>query len=173
MVQGGAGHRILRRALASTASLRVLIGGRDPGRATAAAQALGLQPEQAVALDAHDSNLGASLRRLPVDVLIHTAGPFQGQEYSVARAAIEAGCHYVDLADGRQFVTGIGALNSQALAAGVTGVTGASSVPALSSAVVDRYLSRFRRLDAIRMGISSESSCARPGYREGCLQLRR
>ena len=148
------GNRI-SAALASTASLRVLIGGRDPGRATAAAQALGLQPEQAVALDAHDSNLGASLRRLQVDVLIHTAGPFQGQEYSVARAAIEAGCHYVDLADGRQFVTGIGALNSQALAAGVTVISGASSVPALSSAVVDRYLSRFRRLDAIRMGISS------------------
>ena len=148
------GNRI-SAALASTASLRVLIGGRDPGRATAAALALGLPPEQAVALDAYGSNLGASLRRLQVDVLVHTAGPFQGQEYSVARAAIEAGCHYVDLADGRQFVAGIGALNAQALAAGVSVISGASSVPALSSAVVDRYLPRFGRLDAIRMGISS------------------
>lgn len=73
----------------------------------------------------------------------------------MAMAAIEAGCHYVDLADGRQFVTGIGALNAQALAAGVSVISGASSVPALSSAVVDRYLPRFGRLDAIRMGISS------------------
>lgn len=157
LVLGGYGFfgQRISAALASTTSLRVLIGGRDLARATAAARALGLPPEQAVALDAYGSNLAASLRRLQVNVLIHTAGPFQGQDYSVARAAIEAGCHYVDLADGRQFVTGIGALNSQALAAGVSVISGASSVPALSSAIVDRYLPRFGRLDAIRMGISS------------------
>lgn len=157
LVLGGYGFfgKRICAALTSTASLRVLIGGRDLGRATAAAQALGLPSEQAVTLDAYGSSLGASLRRLQVDLLIHTAGPFQGQEYSVARAAIEAGCHYVDLADGRQFVSGIGALNAQAAAAGVSVISGASSVPALSSAVIDRYLSRFGRLDAIRMGISS------------------
>src|SRR5205807_3167160 len=131
--------------------LRVLVGGRDLGRATAAARAMDLPAEHAVALDAHDSNLADVLRRLHVDVLIHTAGPFQGQDYSVARAAVEVGCHYIDLADGRQFVAGIGSLNAQALAAGVTITSGASSVPALSSAVVDRYLPRFRRLDAIHM----------------------
>jgi hypothetical protein len=73
----------------------------------------------------------------------------------VAHAAIEVRCHYIDLADGRQFVAGISSLNAQALAAGVSVISGASSVPALSSAVVDRYLPRFARLDAIRMGISS------------------
>lgn len=157
LVLGGYGFfgKRISAALASTGLLRVLIGGRDSEYATAAAQALGLPPEQAVALDAYGPHLSASLRRLQADVVIHTAGPFQGQEYSVARAAIEAGCHYVDLADGRQFVTGIGALNREALAAGVSVISGASSVPALSSAVIDRYLPRFKRLDAIRMGISS------------------
>ncbi len=116
---------------------------------------MGLPVEQAVALDAHDSQLADVLRRLQVDVLIHTAGPFQGQDYSVARAAIEAGCHYIDLADGREFVVGIGSLTALAAAAGVTVISGASSVPALSSAVVDRYLPRFGRLEAIRIGISS------------------
>ena len=157
LVLGGYGFfgKRISAALASTASLRVLIGGRDLGRATAAAQAMGLAPEQAVALDAYGSNLGSSLRRLQVDVLIHTAGPFQGQDYSVPRAAIEARCHYIDLADGRRFVLGISTLNAQAQAAGVLVTSGASSVPALSSAVVDRYLPRFGRLDAIHMGISS------------------
>lgn len=157
LVLGGYGFfgQRISAALASTASMRVLVGGRDLERAKATTRAISLPVEHAVALDARDSNLADVLRRLHVDVLIHTAGPFQGQDYSVARAAIEAGCHYIDLADGRQFVAGVGALSAVASAAGVTVISGASSVPALSSAVIDRYLPRFRRLEAIRIGISS------------------
>jgi saccharopine dehydrogenase-like NADP-dependent oxidoreductase len=157
LVLGGYGFfgQRISAALASSSSLRLLIGGRDLAKAAAAARALGLPLEYAVALDAGNTDLAATLRRLRVDVLVHTAGPFQGQDYFVARAAIEAGCHYIDLADGRQFVSGIGALNSAALATGVSVISGASSVPALSSAVIDRYLARFKRLTAIHTGISS------------------
>ncbi len=157
LVLGGYGFfgQRISAALASTRSLRVLIAGRDLARARAAACSLGLPVGHALALNAHATDLVENLRRLQIDVVIHTAGPFQGQDYSVARAAIEARCHYIDLADGRQFVAGISALNTDALAARVTITSGASSVPALSSAVIDRYLPRFRRLDAIRMGISS------------------
>lgn len=157
LVLGGYGFfgQRISAALASAASVRVLVGGRDLERARAASRAMGLPVENAVTLDAHDSRLADVLRRLQVDVLIHTAGPFQGQDYSVARAAVEAGCHYIDLADGRQFVAGVGTLSALASAAGVTVISGASSVPALSSAVIERYLPRFRRLEAIRIGISS------------------
>jgi Saccharopine dehydrogenase NADP binding domain len=148
------GYRI-SAALASTASLRVLIGGRDLARARTAVRDMGLPVEHAVVVDAHAPDLAENLRRLQVEVLIHTAGPFQGQDYSVARAAIEAHCHYIDLADGRQFVAGISSLNAQAVGTGVSIISGASSVPALSSAVIERYLPRFGRLDAIHMGISS------------------
>jgi short subunit dehydrogenase-like uncharacterized protein len=88
------GQRICA-ALACNRSLRVLIAGRDLSRGATAARTLGLPPEQAVCLNAQDPNLAGTLRRLQVDVLIHTAGPFQGQDYSVARAAIDAGCHYL------------------------------------------------------------------------------
>jgi saccharopine dehydrogenase-like NADP-dependent oxidoreductase len=157
LVLGGYGFfgQRISAALAATASLRVLIGGRDLGRARAAACAMGLPVEHAVALNAHGRNLADTLRRLQVRVLIHTAGPFQGQDYSVACAAIDAGCHYIDLADGRQFVANIGSLSTLAASAGVTVISGASSVPALSSAVVDRYLPGFERLESIRLGISS------------------
>jgi len=37
----------------------------------------------------------------------------------------------------------------------VSVISGASSVPALSSAVVDRYAARFGRLTVIRIGIAS------------------
>jgi hypothetical protein len=159
LVLGGYGFfgRRISAALASTASLRVLLAGRHLSRASAAAHALGLPHEQALAIDAHDAHLGRTLKRLNVDVLIHTAGPFQGQDYAVANAAIEAGCHYIDLADGRAFVTGIESLAAKASGRRVSVISGASSVPALSSAVVDRYLPKFRRLDSIHVGISSGS----------------
>jgi saccharopine dehydrogenase-like NADP-dependent oxidoreductase len=157
LVLGGYGFfgQRISAALASTPSMRVLVGGRDLERARAASRAMGLPAENGVALDAHDHSFSNFLRSLHVDVLIHTAGPFQGQDYSVARAAIEAGCHYIDLADGRQFVAGISALNASASVAGVSVISGASSVPALSSAVIDRFLPKFRQLGAIRIGISS------------------
>jgi len=157
LVLGGYGFfgQRISAALAATASVRVLVGGRDPGRANGAARALGLAREHAVALDAQDSKLPEILRGLQTDILIHTAGPFQQQDYAVARAAIAAGCHYIDLADGRQFVADISSLTASASAAGVTVVSGASSVPALSSAVIDRYLPRFRRLESLEIGISS------------------
>jgi saccharopine dehydrogenase-like NADP-dependent oxidoreductase len=157
LVLGGYGFfgQRIAAALTKSPSCRVLIAGRDLARATATAHALGLPVDAAVVLDACDPGLAHGLRRLQVSTLVHTAGPFQGQDYSVARAAIDARCHYVDLADSREFVAGIDVLNARACAAGVSVVSGASTVPALSSSVVDRYRERFRRLDAIRMGISS------------------
>jgi hypothetical protein len=142
-------------ALARNPRIHLIIAGRNIDKATALAYQVGLRSENARALDAADPRLADELRKLEVATLIHTAGPFQDQDYAVARAALRAGCNYLDLADGRAFVNGIGELDGAARAAGVTIVSGVSSLPALSSAVVDRYLEHFSRLDAIRFGISS------------------
>ena len=135
--------------------VQLILAGRDSTKATALAYQLGLAADSARRVDASDPRLALLLRKLGVNLLIHTAGPFQGQDYHVAQAAIEAGCHYLDLADGRAFVTGITRLDTAARAAQVAVLTGVSSLPALSSAVVDRYLEAFSRLDSIRVGISS------------------
>jgi saccharopine dehydrogenase-like NADP-dependent oxidoreductase len=87
--------------------------------------------------------------------VVYTAGPFQRQSYDVAEAAIAGGCHYIDLADGRAFVAGISRLDESARERRVSVISGASSVPALSSAVVDRYAPRFNQLTTIRIGIAS------------------
>jgi saccharopine dehydrogenase-like NADP-dependent oxidoreductase len=157
MVMGGYGFFGSRicATLAQDPSVRLLIGGRDRARGEQFARKMSLSPEQVVRVDARDVDLARRLSQMGVNTLINTAGPFQGQNYSVARAAIEAGCHYIDLADGRQFVAGIDCLDASAKERGVTVVSGASSVPGLSSAVVDRYLPRFRELRCIRLGISS------------------
>ena len=157
LVIGGSGFFGARIAaeIARTGESRVLIGGRDLERARATAAALGLRKRCAVQLDVTGPNLAETFGARGVTTVVHTAGPFQGQGYAVAGAAILAGANYIDLADGRAFVAGIASLDAAARAAKVCVVSGASSVPALSSAVVDQYLPAFGRLDAIRAGISS------------------
>jgi saccharopine dehydrogenase-like NADP-dependent oxidoreductase len=157
LVLGGYGFfgQRISAGLASNPRIRLLIGGRTRDKAVQLARSLRLADDHAVEIDARDGALANRLRSLELHTLVHTAGPFQGQDYAVAKAAIEAGCHYIDLADGREFVTGITALDAAAKAAGVTIVSGASSVPGLSSAVVDQYVPSFARLDSIRMGIGT------------------
>jgi hypothetical protein len=148
-------------------SINLLIAGRELSRAENLARALTLAEENAIRLDARSGDLAATLRTLNVDTVIHTAGPFQDQDYQVAVNAIEAGANYVDLADGRQFVAGIDALDDAARAKGVLIVSGASSVPALSSAVVDRYAPGFQRIESIRIGIGSGARTPGPATVRG------
>jgi Saccharopine dehydrogenase NADP binding domain len=142
-------------ALSKNPRIHLILAGRDLSKATAAAYQLGLTAVHARALDSGRPDLALQLRKLGVNVVIHTAGPFQRQGYEVARAAIKAGCQYLDIADGRAFVCGITRLDAEARAAGVSIISGASSLPALTSAVVDKYRGEFKRLDAVRIGITS------------------
>jgi hypothetical protein len=157
LVIGGSGFFGARIAseIAKTGTSRVLIAGRDLERAQATAMKLGLRKRSAIALDATGPNLAELLGARNVHTVIHTAGPFQGQDYHVATSAILAGANYIDLADGRAFVAGIGSLDAAARSCGVSVISGASSVPALSAAVVDQYRPAFGELRAIRAGISS------------------
>lgn len=159
LVVGGTGFfgNRIAAALAAAPNVDVLLGGRDPSRVQSAARALGLSSEHGVVLDVNAAGLATTLKRLRVSTVVHTAGPFQQQEYHVARAAIEAGCNYIDLADGRAFVTGIGGLDELARTHDVSVISGASTVPALSSAVVDRFVPEFARLDSIQSGLASGS----------------
>jgi saccharopine dehydrogenase-like NADP-dependent oxidoreductase len=142
-------------SLARNPRIHLLIAGRDLARATALAYQLGRSAAHAKVLDATSPQLAQALRKLQVGTLIHTAGPFQGQNYAVAQACIQAGCNYLDLADGREFVSGIVQLDAAARAANVRVVSGASSLPGLSAAVVDRHRGEYSRLDTIRIGITS------------------
>lgn len=148
------GSRICQ-ALSKDNNIHLLIGGRRLDQARALARQLGLEQSQALALDANAADLAQQLTAHGIATVIHTAGPFQGQNYAVAQAAIAAAANYIDLADGRDFVAGIATLDQEARQRGVMVTSGASSLPALSSAVVDRYVSRFRRLTSIRHGIGS------------------
>lgn len=157
LVLGGYGNfgAYICKALSQDENIRLLIAGRNLEKAQNFSVQLGLPARRGQYLDAEVTTLASDLLGMGVNTVIHTAGPFQNQDYRVAQACIDAGCNYIDLADGRDFVAGISALNNSALAAGVLVTSGASSVPALSSAVVDTLRPEFSRVDAIRLAIAS------------------
>ena len=158
LVLGGYGHfgGRIARTLAVGGGLEILVAGRDLDRARAfvAAAAVGPAAMRPQRLDIEEPGFASALAATGADLVIHTAGPFQGRDYAVARAALGCGMHYIDLADGRAFVSGFDTLDAQARAARRRAITGASSVPGLSAAVVAAHLPRFSRLDAVEAAIS-------------------
>jgi saccharopine dehydrogenase-like NADP-dependent oxidoreductase len=129
----------------------VVVAGRSLARAEATVLDVGAA--SAVALDTHTLT-AADLEVAGVSIVVDAAGLFQGAEPRVAAAAIAAGLHYVDLADARDFVAGFSTLDDAAKAAGVTALTGASSTPALSNAVLDALTEGWTRIDAVEAAIS-------------------
>lgn len=146
------GTRLARRLVADR-RFETILSGRT--RSTLEALATQWDGQVGVArLDVLAEDFAGRLASLEPQLVIHAAGPFQTQDYRVAEACLACGSHYVDLADGRDFVAGISRLDAVARAAGRLVVSGASSVPALSSAVVDALLPRFARLERIESAIS-------------------
>ena len=152
---GAFGERAVER-LVRGRDVEVVIAGRSIAKARARAQQFareGLGKVEAVSIDAAAPDAG-SLKALGAGVVLNTSGPYQTQDYGLARAAIAAGAHYVDLADARTFVTGIASLDAAARATDVLVTSGASSVPALAAAIVDRHIADFERLEVIEHGIT-------------------
>jgi len=146
--------------LAREPDLEIVIAGRSREKAQAHARALSHTAKAKISwarLDATRTS-GDEIAALQATVLINASGPFQEQRYDLAQACIAARCHYIDLADARAFVCGIAGLDAQARAADVCVISGASSVPGLSSAVVRAYADAFAKLDDIEIGISPGNS---------------
>jgi hypothetical protein len=106
-----------------------------------------------LAVDAERA-LDGPLEALKPAVVINTCGPFQEKDYKIAEHCLRHKTDYIDLADGRSFVTGISRLNEAAKKAGVAVISGASTVPGLSSAVIERYRGEFSVIEELRYGIS-------------------
>lgn len=132
--------------------LDIIIGGRSLSKAQALVYKLSFTSNanlNALFIDAQSSNLSQDLAKRNLDLVIHTCGPFQAQNYHVAKACITNQINYLDLADGRNFVCNIESLNADAKANNCLIVSGASSVPGLSSAVIAEYKGQFSHLKEI------------------------
>lgn len=163
LIIGGYGNfgSYIARALADDPNIALLIGGRSEAKANSFAASLEARNRATGCVLDIDGEIGARLKQLRPDIVIHTTGPFQSQDHRVARAAIATGAHYLDLADARTFVTTIGQLDREAKQAGVAVIAGASSVPCLTAAFIDRYASRFGRLESAVYGIAAAQATNR------------
>lgn len=157
---GNFGARICR-ALAADPHIELLVAGRDAQRAAAFADSLA-NTARGVRIDVQAPAFADTLRELGAELVIHTAGPFQNQDYRVPQAVAAAGAHYIDLADGRRFVCDFpAALDAVFREADRTAVSGASTVPALSSAVVDHLAAGWQAIRGIDICIAPAQGAPR------------
>lgn len=156
LVLGGYGNfgGYVCRALAGDARIQLIAAGRSRAKAERFATALAAaNPAEAAVVDIADPV--AAMAACRPDLVIHTVGPFQRQDYRVAEAAIACGAHYCDLADARSFVAGVGSLDTAARVAGVAVIAGASSVPCLTAAYLDAAQTEFSTIERVDYGISA------------------
>jgi Saccharopine dehydrogenase NADP binding domain len=153
---GQFGSRLCRR-LVQLDGLHLFLGGRDKQKLEATqGQLRAVRRDRnidIVACKISASGLLDLLYSRRLNLVVHLAGPFQGQNYAVAKACLRAGVPYIDMADGREFVTKFSSLDAAAQAKGIPLITGSSTVPALTSAIIDAMLENFSQLEAIDYGI--------------------
>lgn len=147
----------LARMLADEAGLTLVIAGRAAAKAAAFCAALaGRAKATALAFD-RDRDVGRQLGAAAPDLVVDASGPFQAygaEPYRVVEACIALGIRYLDLADGARFVNGIARFDAAARARGVCALSGASTLPALTAAVVRRLARGIDRIEEVRAGIA-------------------
>lgn len=160
VVLGGYGNfgRLIAASLCAHAGVRVIVAGRDRERALDLCRTLG-PAATAERLDCHAPDFARRISALAPAVVIDTVGPFQSRDYATALAAVRAGAHYVDLADSREYVSGIVALDALCMERNVLAASGASTCPAMSTAVVDEVAADLRSIESLSVGIA-------PGHRQ-------
>src|SRR5260370_13357158 len=152
VVIGGYGNFGARVCRGLAPGMEVVAAGRHTERGQGAFDGLKVAHARR---DPSAREFPAELKRLAPGLVIHCAGPFQSQDYRVALAALAAGAHYLDLADGRQFVARFSHhVHSAARAAQRIAISGASSLPALSSAVIDSLIARLAHIEEIQIAIA-------------------
>lgn len=143
----------LARALARLPDIEVMVAGRSLEKTQAFCARHGGFP---LSLDRRAPELAARLGELAPAVVVDAAGPFQiygDDPYVLARAAIACGAHYIDLSDDATFTASIAELDATARARGVAAISGASSVPGLSSAAVAELSEGFEEILSIQSAI--------------------
>ncbi len=153
---GSFGARLVE-LLSSDAELEILVAGRSLAKAEQFCGALDAEASLLPVMVDRDGDIRASLAKLQPDLVVDASGPFQAygkDPYRVVVAAITLGIHYADLADGAEFVRGIGQFNGAARRAYVFAISGLSTCPALTTAAV-RHLSRdLSQVETIEAGIA-------------------
>lgn len=146
----------LARLLAGRQAFQVTLAGRQTAKIGPLRDELvGIDPlgsYYTVTID-RDRVTAQELRALDCQLIVDCSGPFQSMGTNLIEAAIAAPCHYVDLADSRAFVADISRFDAAAKTAGIAVISGASSSPCLSNAVLDHLVGGWTNVDTIDCAI--------------------
>ena len=145
----------LAELLSDIADLELLICGRSAERADGFCTAYqGVAQVRSFPLDRKD--IGGALMSEKPDIVVDASGPFQDYgdiKYDVIESCISHGVNYMDLADAADFVFGVSKFDEAAKKAGVFVLSGASSYPVLSTAVL-REMSKDMDIVSVRGGVA-------------------
>ncbi len=153
---GGVFGSRLARLLARRQAFRVSLGGRNENKVVALQRELRLidgQGEFAFVHIDRDRISADRLKEVACQVVVDCSGPFQASGTQLIEAAIGARCHYLDLADSRTFVGNVVRFDSAARAVAVSVISGASTTPALTHAVLDHVTSAWLSIDSVDVAI--------------------
>ncbi len=126
--------------------LTLIVAGRSRAKAETFCAEVASNAETEPAVFDRDGDVEQQLRAFAPNIVVDASGPFQAygdDPYRVVRAAIAAGIHYLDLADGSDFVRRIAQFDAQARAHGVWVLAGVSSFPVLTAAVSAQPRARY------------------------------
>jgi Domain of unknown function (DUF4166)/Saccharopine dehydrogenase NADP binding domain len=143
--------------LKDDARLTLLVAGRSLGRAREFCErhrtVARLEPAQ---FDRSAASAGTLIALRPT-LVVDASGPFQAygdDRYRLIESCIASRVHYLDLADGSGFVDGVAAFDAAARDAGVYVLSGVSSFPVLTAAVVRRLSADMAHVRSIHGGIA-------------------
>lgn len=97
------------------------------------------------------------LEHVKPDLVVDASGPFQiygDHPYRFVEACLAVKVNYIDLADGADFVAGISAFDQKAKEANCYAISGMSSFPVLTAAVVRKLAVGLKFIDEIQAGIA-------------------
>jgi len=147
----------LAHLLAGEERLTLIIAGRSEFKARAFSTHLARGARKVPLAFDRDADVEGQISAAKPDLVVDATGPFQfygDDPYRVVKACISHGAHYLDLADGVEFVKGIEQFDEEAKARSLYVLSGVSSFPVLTAAVV-RHLSRgLAQVTDIRGGIA-------------------
>jgi hypothetical protein len=151
------GGRIVQ-LLEDEPQLRLFVGGRSLARADDFVRSRGTTAARLTPLAFDRTGDGAAqLAAIRPDIVVDASGPFQAygdDRYRIVEACVSRGVHYLDLADGSDFVAGIGAFDDRAKTAGLYVLSGVSSFPVLTAAAVRRLSAEMTTVKSICGGIA-------------------
>ncbi|APW42234.1 SDR family oxidoreductase [Rhodoferax saidenbachensis] len=143
--------------LAADPRVSLVIAGRSLNKAQKLSSTLPqIATVHAIAID-RDSDLHGHFIHIKPDLVIDASGPFQNygrDPYRVVQACLDCHVNYMDFADGSEFVNSIHQFDQQAKAQGVYVLSGVSSFPVLTAAVVRRITKGWHKVITIRGGIA-------------------